>query len=277
MSSLGAGHRFVESIPVARRSVRSAFRPLNYVRQIVAIAVFFGIGAVFSPACWVFWKLFGRRIHPASGQRLLGGLFRFFVGWMRATGALVLDVRGLDALSGEKGLIVAANHPGLLDAVFLLSTPLRATCVMRAGLLRSPVLCGGALIAGYVTNDSGPAMVRQSMERIRSGGNLLIFPEGTRTGCQPVSPFKQGFGLVAVNTGAPVQTVLIERIGNGLSRGVSLFEPFELPLRYSIRLGERFVPGPGESARAFTRRLETWFRGRLENSGVDIRIKDPSV
>lgn len=277
MSSLGAGQRFVESIPVAGRAGRRAFRPWDYFRQVFVMGTFFGLGILFSPLCWVAWRLMGRRISPDAGQRILQGMFRLFVGWMRATGALVLDLRGLESMGEARGLIVAANHPGLLDAIFVLSSPLRAACVMRAGLLRNPVVSGGALIAGYVTNDSGPAMVRQSMERIRAGGNLLIFPEGTRTGHQAVNPFRHGFGLVAVNTGAPVQTLLIERVGPALSRGVSLFEPFELPLRYSIRLGERFVPQPGESARAFTRRLEGWFRGRLENADGEIRAKGPVV
>lgn len=274
MSSLRAGHRFVETIQAPMPS-KTLYKPtFSYARQLAAIWLFFGAAAVISPIFWLLARLGGRWISPHRGRQMLHGLFRFFVWWLKKSGVLELETSGLDDLGGLRGTIVAANHPGLLDAIFLLASPLEAACVMRAGLLRNPTLCGSALIGGYVTNDSGPALARQGIETIRGGGNLLIFPEGTRTLRDAVEPFKKGFALVAVKTGAPVQTVLIERRGLTLSKGRPLYHPAGLPLRYRIRLGERFEPRPGESARDFASRLETWFRSRLEKRGGDILIRE---
>ena len=194
---------------------------------------------------------------------------------MRLTGTLLLDARGMEALAEMKGTVIVSNHPALLDVLLLSSLLPPTACVMRANLLRNPAMSGCALLAGYVTNDSGPALVRQGIEKIRSGQNLLIFPEGTRTVSSAVNPFKEGFALIALRTGAPVQTILIEHPGRHLTKGVSLFSNAEMPLRFTVRPGERFLPEPDESAREFSLRLERWFHSRLENSDRGIVFSSP--
>ncbi|MFZ4774070.1 MAG: lysophospholipid acyltransferase family protein [Terrimicrobiaceae bacterium] len=239
------------------------FRPLAYPGQIVATILFFLIGIVVSPACWVLHRIAGPRIPARLGQNLLKKLFRFFTWWMRITGMLRIKVCGLEALSGLRGTVIVSNHPALLDAVFLLAHLPPTACVMRANLLRNPVLCGSALLADYVTNDSGPALVRQGIKKILAGGNLLVFPEGSRTIDPPLNPFKNGFALVAARTSAAVQTIVIEYRGSHLTKGISLFLPATLPLCFEIRAGELFRLGPEETADDFSHRIESWFRGEL--------------
>jgi 1-acyl-sn-glycerol-3-phosphate acyltransferase len=230
------------------------------------MAVFFGIGILVSPPLWLLHKAAGKQIPASVGQNILRGLFRFFTWWMRATGMLRIEIRGMEALRQMRGTIFVANHPALVDAVFLVAQLPPTACVMRANLLRNPAMCGAALLARYVTNDSGPAFVRQGIEKIRSGGNLLVFPEGTRTVTAPLNSFKDGFALVATRTGAAVQTVMIRYGGSLLTKGVSLFSPVEHPLQFEIRTGELFCPEPGESAHVFSGRVESWFRAELKKT-----------
>ena len=105
---------------------------------------------------------------------------------------------------------------------------------------------------------------RRSSEKIRAGGNLLIFPEGTRTIDPPLNRFKHGFAMVAARSQAAVQTVVIEHRGTHLAKGVSLFSPATMPLQFVLRAGERFLPEPEESPDEFSRRIEAWFREELE-------------
>ena len=276
MPSLGARERFADTLPMRAGARRAAFRPVDYGRQMLGTAAFFLLGLLVSVACWMLWKLGGRWISQERGQRLLQRSYRGYVELLRALGCLELRVEGQDVLRELEGTIIASNHPGLLDAIFICAYQPRTACVMRASLLRSPVLFGGSMLGGYVTNDLGSAFVRQGVEKIRAGGNLLIFPEGTRTRNHAVNAFKSGFALVAVKAGAPVQTILIEREGTYLSKGATLFAPVPMPLRVTIRPGERFVPQPGETARELTTRIETYFRSRLHNSGHAICLQ-PSV
>jgi len=239
------------------------FRTAPYASQLAATLGFFAMGLTVSPLCWLAFRLSGGRIPSATGQRFLRRVFRLYMRWMQLTGTLRLDVRGLEPLGAAGGTIFISNHPSLLDAVFFLAHLPPAACVMRASLRRNPALAGGALAAGYITNDSGPAFVRQGIEKIQRGENLLVFPEGTRTVTPPVNCFQHGFALVAARTGAPVRAVAIEYAGVHLRKGVSLLAPAEIPLRFTLRAGPEFRRSPGESVPEFSRRIESWFRTHL--------------
>jgi len=235
----------------------------SYIGQLVATAVFFVVGGMASPLLWVVSKVSCGTLSAESGQRILRRLFRFYVWWMKITGMLRIEAGGFDEIRNLRGTILVSNHPALLDAFFLLAHLPPAACVMRSGLLRNPVLSGSSLAAGYVTNDSGPGFVRQGIQKILAGENLLVFPEGTRTVSPPVNSFKNGFALVAVRTGAPVRALVVEYRGSHLTKGVSLLAPAEVPLRFKIRVGKIFQAGPGETARELSRRIESWYREEL--------------
>jgi 1-acyl-sn-glycerol-3-phosphate acyltransferase len=105
-------------------------------------------------------------------------------------------------------------------------------------------------------------MVREAARELRSGQQLLVFPEGTRTRRAPVSPFKGGFALIAKQAGAPVQTVFIETNSRFLSKGWPILKKPHMPLVYRARLGKRFeVSG---NVRTFVAMLESYYRESLE-------------
>lgn len=246
------------------------FRPGSYIRQMLSTALFFTLGIIGSPAFWVLHTVAGRRIPVREGQKMVRGLFRIYIAGMRALGMLRIEVHGFESLQELRGTIIVSNHPALLDALFLIAHLPPAACVMRADLLGNPALCGSARLGGYITNDSGPAFVRQGIEKIRSGGNLLIFPEGTRTLHPPLNRFKHGFAMVAARSQAAVQTVVIDYRGTHLSKGVSLFAPADAPLHFVLRAGERFHARPDETPPEFSRRIESWFRAELEKPSSDL-------
>ncbi len=197
----------------------------DYVRQVTAIFLFIVTGLVVCPACILLRKAAGKSLRPASGQHLIHWLFRNWLKVSTALGAFDIQIDDAEKLSNLRGTIIAPNHPSELDAIYLLSFIPNAVCVMRASLMQRSYLGGAARMAGYITNDQGPTLVREGIEKIRAGENLLIFPEGTRTRAQAVNPFKHGFALIATKTGAPIQTVLIEQEGRYLSKEFPLFSP----------------------------------------------------
>ena len=178
-------------------------------------------------------------------------------------GLIELDAGGLSELRDAKGLIVVANHPGLLDAVLVVSQLPQAVCLMKGSLARNLVFSGTARLAGYIHNESSLGLVKKCRERLNERSNLLVFPEGTRTGDGPLLPFKMGFALVAVLTRSRVQTILITTEGNWLGKGWPLFQKPVFPVRYSLRLGRRFQPEPGMDAKVFGGAVENYFRETL--------------
>jgi len=250
-----------------------AMQTKNWFKDVFQTAAFFGafiifavVGALAGVLCAIPAFLFRGARARVFGQRLIHVLFRFFVGYLRAFGLVELDAGGVSGLCKETGLIVAANHPGLLDAVLMVSQMPSAVCLMKGSLARNIIFSETARLAGYIHNRSGLGLVKKCETRLQEGASLLVFPEGTRTVGGKLLPFKMGFALVAVLTRSPVQTVFITCEGNYLGKGRPLFKRPVFPVRYALRLGRRFQPEPGQPAKAFGESVEHYFRETLAPS-----------
>ena len=177
-------------------------------------------------------------------------------------GLMQIDSSELDVMRNEPGgLIVAANHPTMLDALLVVARLPRGVCVMKAELMRNVFLGGGARLARYIRNDVGRGMVREAVETLREGNQLVLFPEGTRTVAAPVNPFKPGITLIAHLAQVPIQTVVIESFSPYLTKGWPLLKAPPVPVRIRLRLGKRFAADADH--RALLRRLELYFAEEL--------------
>ena len=184
-----------------------------------------------------------RRRRRSTGRALISGCFRLFLALSGSLGLMRLDLSALDTLNDEHGLIVAPNHPSMLDAALVASRVRCTGCIMKAELWDNPFLGAGARLADYVRNDSINSMIRQAAADLQGGGKLLMFPEGTRTTKLPVNPLKGGIALIAQRAGVAIQTVLIETNSPYLGKGWPLFRMPEFPLVYRATLGPRLMPG----------------------------------
>lgn len=255
------------------RTTASVFKVCwDYLRQLATLILFFLLNLTFGPLSALLAYVFRGRIPSSVGQRLIYHTAGFWLGFARRMGTIVVDYPKED-FRDLRGTIVAPNHPSLIDAMILLSLLPRTVCVMRADLAINPVLGGMAMLAGHIPNDSGHILIREGIEKIREGENILIFPEGTRTRNQPVNAFKKGFALIAAKVGAPIQTIFIEREGLYLSKQCPLFKAARLPVRYRVRVGEVLRAEEGERAQELSLRVEKYFRDHLVNTGEDIRLR----
>lgn len=184
--------------------------------------------------------------------------------WASATrlGLMDLDAGALDALRVEPGgLIVAANHPTMLDAMLVVARLPRSVCVMRADLMRNVFLGPGARLASYIGNDSGRGMVRDSVAALRQGQVLVLFPEGTRTSTPPVNAFKPGITLIAKLAQVPIQTVLIQSDSPFLRKGWPLLRAPRQVVRIRVTLGQRFQAS--DDRRGALQQIEAYFAREL--------------
>jgi 1-acyl-sn-glycerol-3-phosphate acyltransferase len=196
------------------------------------------------------------------GRSAVSLLYRCCWASAQALGLMRLDAGELDALRDEPGgLIVAANHPTMLDALVVVARLPRGVCVMKAELLRNVFLGSGARLAQYIRNDVGRGMVRDAVATLRDGNQLVLFPEGTRTVGASVNAFKPGITLIAHLAQVPIQTVVIESQSPYLTKGWPLLRVPPVPVRIRLRLGRRFAPDADH--RAQLRRLEIYFAEEL--------------
>jgi 1-acyl-sn-glycerol-3-phosphate acyltransferase len=252
------------SIPTRRPGSRLATGLIWIYQTIAFYFVLAAYGIVFLgwnlPATLFYWVL-PRSVSARFGQLAIMSGFRMMLGLMRVTGLAYFDLSAIDTLRDEPGLVIAPNHPTLLDALLVTSRLPRVVCITKASLWDNPALGAGARLAGYIRNDAPHRLVRRAASAVRGGSQLLIFPEGTRTVTPPLGSFKAGFALMARQAGAPVQTVFLEASSPYLSKGWPLVRRPAFPLHYRARLGRRFtVDGPAER---FCNTLEAYMRTEL--------------
>ena len=204
------------------------------------------------------------RIGTAVGRCGIMAGFRLYSWSLSVTRTYRLDLRAVDTLRGGPPLILAPNHPALIDALLILTRHPNLVCVMKSKLMNNVFLGSGSRLARYVRNDSSRQMVKESVAHLQAGGVLLLFPEGTRTIKAPINCLVGSVGLIAKHAKVPVQTLLIETDSPFLSKGWPLFKRPELPITYRVRLGRRFDP-PSDVG-AFTAELAGYYRNALKDA-----------
>jgi 1-acyl-sn-glycerol-3-phosphate acyltransferase len=205
-----------------------------------------------------------RRLGTKVGRAGITYGFRLYAWSLSITRTYRLDLRAVDALRDGPPLILAPNHPALIDALLILTRHPNLVCVMKSQLMNNVFLGSGSRLARYVRNDSSRQMVKESVTHLKLGGVLLLFPEGTRTTRWPVNPLVGSVGLIAKHANVPVQTLIIETDSPFLSKGWPLFKRPQLPIVYRVRLGQRF--DPPTDVTAFTAQLNQYYREALQGA-----------
>lgn len=190
--------------------------------------------------------------------------FRLYLFLLSTFGMGRFDLTELDSLRNEESLILAPNHPSLLDAVMVLSRLPNVACIMKAVIVDNFFMGTGARLAQYIRNDSMRSMFHLAVQELGTGSHLLLFPEGTRTVRNPVNPIQGTTGLIAKRAQVPVQTVFIETNSGFLGKGWSLFRRPPMPVLYKIRLGKRF-PAP-DNVQQFNQELDAYFTEQLAHA-----------
>lgn len=239
-------------------------RPYEYL-VLYGGLILFGLPVLLWSLCAAALNLLlPRRVSAPLGQHALTTLFNLYLVVLKASGLVKFDLSALDALREERSLVIAPNHPSLIDVVLVVSRLPHVVCIMKADIQDNIILGGGARLADYIRNSSPLAMIRSAAVAVRSGSQLLVFPEGTRTRQHPINSFKGGFALIAKTAGVPVQTVFIESNSPFLGKGWPLLKRPAFPLIYRARLGQRFeVSG---DVKTFVSDLECYYRETLANN-----------
>lgn len=207
---------------------------------------------------------------PASRKRerwgrwIVHAVSRIHTWYMAACGVVGSDLRKLAPLRAVRGVIIAVNHPTMLDAIMMFSELPQTFCLVKGDVWRNPLLGLMARAAGFVSNEQPAGIIEECLRRLRQGETLIIFPEGTRSVDDPINELQPGFALLARRSGVPVQTVLIGSNRQFLGKRVPFFNlDLSFPIRYEFEMGERFNPASFRKARQMCATIDAYFRASL--------------
>jgi 1-acyl-sn-glycerol-3-phosphate acyltransferase len=170
-------------------------------------------------------------------RAIVGGGLRFFVAFMRAVGVLRYEFIGRERL-GRPGQLIVANHPTLIDAVFLFGFNPLANCIVKAGHLRNLITRGAVIAAGYIPNAPTDEMIHRAEASLREGDTLLMFPEGTRTVPGRPVDMQRGAANVALRAARVLTPVFIRCDPPTLSKNLPWYRIPPRRPKFTLRVGE---------------------------------------
>ncbi len=211
---------------------------LNHYWRIIAAGlsyVMFGVGA-FLPALYIF-SLALVPMNEATKQRkvrnVIQRLCRVYVNIMQVLGLMNYEVEGARP-QGLSGHMVISNHTMLIDALFALAYVENLCCVVKSQLCTNPFTRLPVKLAGYLANDD-PDIVEKASQKLGSGENILIFPEGTRNQYDLQLDFKRGASNIAVISQAPILPIVLCCMPRALGKGESWWQLPDVKSRIVMR------------------------------------------
>lgn len=181
----------------------------------------FGIGGILQgvfihPLIWFFVRDRQRRI--TLSRRVVSGSMRLFIGIMRGLRVLDYEIQGREYIVDKQPYLILANHPSLIDVIFLFALFPEANCIVKAAMVRNPLFYALMKSSGYISNADPVAMIVHAIESLAQGNSLILFPEGTRTSSGGKLEFAIGAAAIAVRTHCQCLPVFISCSPTTLTR-----------------------------------------------------------
>jgi 1-acyl-sn-glycerol-3-phosphate acyltransferase len=207
----------------------------GYLSYFLSIIVFLSLGI---PLLCVlgFWPGLMRRTMYRTLKAYAFFLTRLWLPFLRVYS--IREISGYDKRS-MTNVIFVANHRGRLDALLLLSMLPESGVLIKPKYTRIPIYSAFVKYLDFIRADSGSvASLAASLSRCKAmlnrGGNLLVFPEGTRAKSGKLQAFKDFTFKVAIESAKPVVPVIIHSDYPLMSRiPQSIFPRYRL--HYTIR------------------------------------------
>jgi 1-acyl-sn-glycerol-3-phosphate acyltransferase len=186
---------------------------------------------LFSP--FYLLALIFSRNRESSFQRLNSRFYRIFFSLVR-----ILIPRVRFEISPDvyaiRSSVILCNHLSYLDPILLISLFPGQKTIVKRDLFALPIFGWMLRQSGYLPSlVEGPnvPLVMQQVQEMKnylvSGGNLFIFPEGTRSRNGRIGPFNKGAFRIARICKAPISVLVIRNTQRLFPPGRFLFNTTE--------------------------------------------------
>ncbi len=143
---------------------------------------------------------------------------------------------GRENIPRKGAFIIVSNHQSYLDPIFCGGLIKRhSSFIARASLFSNwffgPLIASVNAIPVKLGEPDIWAM-RKVIDKLKKGGGVTLFPEGTRTFDGKITPFKPGLGLLCRRGKAPIVPVVIDGAFECWPRHKKLFSPGRIHVTY---------------------------------------------
>ena len=257
-------------------------RPIRLILMALCFAIFFGgsllLGLLFCPLLWLV--TLGRRQRARDlCTAFIGRGYGTFILCMRLMGLIRVDgkLEPPPELEGRPYVLVA-NHPTLIDVLFLLHWFPGLTCVAKKSwydffffgtLLRNTHYLPNADTGG---DGLGSTVLERMISHVKAGHPLCMFPEGTRSLATSLHRFKRGAFELAERAGVPLVMVFIDVDRPFLMKGVPFWKTASGRARYRMRIldvvqpsedGDRGLERRNDAQRRYEAEFARSLQGRV--------------
>jgi 1-acyl-sn-glycerol-3-phosphate acyltransferase len=195
---------------------------------------------------------------------------RWFIWFMKTLGLITYELHGREHLK-VPGRLIIANHPSLIDVVFLFAWLPQLDCIVKQELWRNPYLRRAVGWAGYIGNATPEGLVESCAASLRAGRTLVVFPEGTRSTPGQALRLQRGAARIALQSGVEVVPVQIRCEPITLTKGLKWYQVPERTPHYRftalppLRADRYQLEGEpqGHAARRLTAHFETVLTAEL--------------
>jgi len=161
---------------------------------------------------------------PFDPARHIAG--RFFrstaVIWLKLHPIWDYSVYGEVPHPSPRGKVFVANHLSFADSALLALLPWEMKWLSKSSILKIPFFGWGMWIAGDGSlhrghRDSAKNAMKYMSSVLAKGGNVMIYPEGTRSKTGELGDFKDGAFRLAIETQRDLIPIAIAGTGHSLS------------------------------------------------------------
>jgi 1-acyl-sn-glycerol-3-phosphate acyltransferase len=142
-----------------------------------------------------------------------------------------IEVIGQENILTDKPQIFVSNHQGYFD-IFALSgyLPVQIRWVAKSSLFKIPFMGWAMSASGYIPVEridrkKSYEAFNKTVEKIKEGNSIIIFPEGTRSENGQIGPFKKGSNLIASRSVCPMVPVTLIGSGDIIKKGSAVVTP----------------------------------------------------
>jgi 1-acyl-sn-glycerol-3-phosphate acyltransferase len=218
----------------------------------LAVWAYFTAGFVLLFSPFYVWAAWVSKDRERAFQRLNS---RFYRGFFFLVRQLMPGHRWQiqPEVAGIRSAVVVCNHRSYLDSILLISLYAQHNTIVKSRLFDIPLFGSMLQWSGYIPSSAEGRFAEMMIRRLEgmdaflaAGGNLIVFPEGTRSRDGRIGPLNKGAFKIARACRTPIKVLFIRNTDRMFRRGSFSFDtrgPNTIRLEL---LGEVAVDAGGE-------------------------------